>query len=272
MFRKIDRVVLRVPNVASAVRYYRDVLGLRVVREEKQVASLHFVEGSAELILHADTDLPAEAIYFLVDDVRDLFRRKAELKLTFSSPPARAAHGWRATIRDPFGTIMNVLDRAGTSQSGASHVEDTRIATTLFADIELKQPAKRNVLMHLYEMIGRTADDLPYTTHFESLYEPYIAKYSDPKPTRAEVWRHLLNLRKGGKLPRLGDARSAPPEVDGDARARIIDVLGNDMGKRDRLPYTTRFDQIIDEFNAALPRGAKLSPHQVWRLVAQLAK
>ena len=51
---------------------------------------------------------------------------------------------------------------------------------------------KKDLLIKLYQQIGRTADDLPYTPHFESLHGPYIAAQSEPKPSRAEVWRHLL--------------------------------------------------------------------------------
>jgi hypothetical protein len=43
------------------------------------------------------------------------------------------------------------------------------------------------------------------------------------------------------------------------------------MGKRDRLPYTQKFDRIVDEFNKGRV-GRRLSPHLVWRLVATLAK
>ena len=71
---------------------------------------------------------------------------------------------------------------------------------------------QRDALIAMYEKIGRTADDLPYTPHFETLYSGYANRLGDPKPTRAEVWRHLLNLRKGGKLPKLGEARSIPPK------------------------------------------------------------
>ena len=42
------------------------------------------------------------------------------------------------------------------------------------------------------------------------------------------------------------------------------------MGKRDRLPYTKRFDTLVDSFNKTQARP--LSPHLVWRLVATLAK
>ena len=147
---------------------------------------------------------------------------------------------------------------------------DAKAPGALFAGIEAKVPVRRDALVKAYEQVGRTADDLPYTPHFESLYSRYSAAYPQSKPTRQEVWRHLLNLRKGGKLPKLGEARSHPPEIDADARQRLRDMLGADIGKRDRLPYTDRFDRLVDEFNESLEK--RLSPHLVWRLVATLAK
>ncbi len=268
MIRRIDRVVIRVPNVASAVAYYRDALGLRVTRAHANVANLRFSEDSVELVLHSDADLPSEAVYYLVDDVRDLYRRRDELKLTFVGPPSRAARGYRAIVKDPFGTVLQFIDRTGAGSHDG--VEDVRSGETLFAGVERKVAPKPELLVKLYEKVGRTADDLPYTPHFESLYAPYVAQHAEPKPDRAEVWRHLLNLRKAGKLPKLGEAKSRPPKVSEDERARLRDLLGSDLGKRDRLPYTTRFDELVDGYNRTLTRS--LSPHLVWRLVATLAK
>src|SRR5579862_7016198 len=87
MLRRIDRLILRVPGLESAVRYYRDVLGMTLIRHDAHLASFRLGEGPAELILHDDPDQPADAVYFLVDDVRDLYARRDELKLKFMSPP-----------------------------------------------------------------------------------------------------------------------------------------------------------------------------------------
>ena len=102
------------------------------------------------------------------------------------------------------------------------------------------------------------------------MYRAVTFQQPEPLPSREDTWRQLLNLRKGGKLPKLGEARSAAPEVDPADRARLRDMLGTDIGKRDRLPYTKRFDDIVDAFNQS--QGRPLSPHLVWRLVATLAK
>ena len=274
MLRKVDRLILRVPSLPSAVAYYRDVLGLKLLRQDGKLASFRLADDSTELVLHTDRDLPAEAVYYLVDDVRDLYRRRAELKLTFAGPPAQVARGYRAQVKDPFGSVLLLLDRTTekTNSGGgvSSVVEDAKESETLFAGFEPFRRAKPEALCALYEKTGRTADDLPYTPHFESLYKAYADHYGTSRPTRQEAWRHLLNIRKRGKLPKLGEARSKPPVVTEEALSQLRGMLGADIGKRDRLPYTKRFDELVDEFNKSQDRP--LSPHLVWRLVATLAK
>ncbi len=269
MLRRIDRVILRVPNLKSAVGYYRDVLGLRLVREDARAASFLMADAATELVLRPDPDQPAEEIYYLVDDVRAIYARRAELKLKFVQAPRQVARGFKAAVRDPFGNVLLLLDRT-TESAGNSIVEDASAAGSLFPGIEAPVAPKRDLLARLYEQIGRTADDLPYTPQFEELFLQYAAQHAEPKPTRREVWRHLLNLRKGGKLPRLGEAATAPPAVSVEAQETLRGLLGKDIGKRDRLPYTDRFDRIVDEFNKS--QGRPMSPHLVWRLAAKLAK
>jgi catechol 2,3-dioxygenase-like lactoylglutathione lyase family enzyme len=267
MLRRIDRIVLRVASLPAAVKFYRETMGLHVVHQSPHFATLSCPEDKTELVLHNDPDQPAEAVYWLVDSVRDVFVRRAELKLTFISPPTQAARGYRAAVKDPFGTVLFLIDR---TSDNVGKVEDAKAPGELFAGVEPRVAPKRDLLIKLYEQLGRTADDLPYTPHFESLFGPYADSHPDPKPSRAETWRHLLNLRKGGKLPKLGEAKSRPPIVTPDEVLALKTLIGDDLGRRDRLPYTERFDKLVDEFNRTLPR--KLSPHLVWRLVATLAK
>jgi catechol 2,3-dioxygenase-like lactoylglutathione lyase family enzyme len=268
LLRKVDRILLRVPSLPAATRYYIETLGLQLLKRDDRLTSLKFPDSDTELILHNDPDLPAEATYYRVDDVRDFYARRAELKLTFVSPPAQASRGWRATVKDPFGNVLLILDR---TSDHPSVVEDAKPPGTLFAGVEPRVHTNKSALIHAYEQIGRTADDLPYTPHFETLFKSYIASMPDPKPTRNETWRHLLNLRKKkGQLPKLGPARSIPPEMSPEDREKLRQMLGEDIGRRDRLPYTDRFDNLVDEFNKTQQRP--ISPHMVWRMVATLAK
>jgi catechol 2,3-dioxygenase-like lactoylglutathione lyase family enzyme len=279
MIRGIDRILIRVTGLAAAVRHYRDVLGLALLREEKGLAVFRLADGTAELVLHVDPDLPADATYLLVDDVRDLHRRRGEVRFAFVGPPTRVARGYRATVRDPFGAVLHLIDRTGEAARGggtgtapaAGGVEDARPASAgLFPGVTPRAPVRRARLAAIYRAIGRTADDLPYTPHFEDLYQQYIADQPEPRPDHAEVWRHLLTTRKAGQLPKLGEARSLPPEVTDEERARLRELLGADIGKRDRLPYTPRFDAVAEAFNRGRRRA--IAPHPLWRLIATLAK
>jgi catechol 2,3-dioxygenase-like lactoylglutathione lyase family enzyme len=262
MFRRIDRIILPVHALPGAVHYYRDVLGMKVLRADKGSAIFVMGDGVTELVLSTEPDQSAAEICYLVDDVNDLYERREELQLKFVQQPRRAPHGFSAVIRDPFGNVMLILD----------HVQDDAESAPglLFAGIEADVPAKRDVLGQIYEEVGRTADDLPYTPDFEMLFARYAAEHPEPKPTRREVWRHLLNMRKAGKLLKLGEARSASPEISAEQELTIRRLLGDEIGKRDRLPYTERFDRLVDDFNKTQERP--LSPHLVWRLVAKLAK
>lgn len=266
MFSGVDRILVRVNGLPAAVRHYRDKLGLTLLREDRHLAVLQLLDGKTQLVLHDDPDLPGDATFLLVDDVRQLHQRRGELKWTFVSPPVKVSRGWRATVRDAFGAVYLIIDRTG----GGPGVEDAAAPAALFAGVEVRAPVRKALLAAIYKQIGRTADDLPYTPHFESLYEQYVLDQPDPKPERAEVWRHLLTVRKGGTLPKLGDAKSVPPEITPEQADHLRSLLGDDIGKRDRLPYTPRFDEIADAFNRGQRRS--ISPHHLWRVIAKLAK
>src|SRR2546423_14607534 len=175
MLRKVDRLLLRVPSLESAISYYRDVLGLSLVHADKRVANFKLADGTTELLLHVDPDLPAESVYFLVEDVRDLYTRREEMKLQFVSRPAPVSRGYRAVVKDPFGHVLMLLDRSTEGSADHAAIEDGKLSAALFAGLEQRVPAKRDLLIKLYDQVGRTADDLPYTPHFESFYVPYAA-------------------------------------------------------------------------------------------------
>src|SRR4051812_50191544 len=106
MLLRIDRVLLRVPNVPAAVKYYRDVMGMKLIKEQKGAAALRFAQGEGEMVLHDDPDLPAGEIYYLVDDVRALFEKRAELKLNFVQPPKVAGRGYWGGVCGPPGDVV----------------------------------------------------------------------------------------------------------------------------------------------------------------------
>ena len=146
------------------------------------------------------------------------------------------------------------------------HKENSERISALFAT-----EMKKSSISHEFRIIrSQHASPSSGVTHSALRADIIVAGQPDPKPTRGEVWRHLLNMRKAGTLPKLGAAKSKPPEIAPEDRASLKEMLGEDIGRRDRLPYSDRFDQIVDQFNRTQPKA--LSPHLVWRLVATLAK
>lgn len=132
-----------------------------------------------------------------------------------------------------------------------------------------------DLLISVYQKQGRTLDDLPYTDAFETLYTSMYgeAEHDPGLPTRAQVFHRLHNLRKAGKLPRMGRAVGERPRIDAEQEQVLIELVEQEVGaisKRDQLLYTPSFETVCTAFNAEA--GLTLSHHAIWRLVAKLAK
>lgn len=127
-------------------------------------------------------------------------------------------------------------------------------------------------LIEAYARVGRTLDDLPYTPEFDAILAQF--RRVQPDATPREVLQRLQNIRKAGRLPRLGRAWSPPPLLSTVEELAILNELVvesiGSLGQRDQLPYTPTFDRLVERFNART--GRALTPHDVWRLVASLAK
>ncbi len=130
-------------------------------------------------------------------------------------------------------------------------------------------------LVSVYQRVGRTLDDLPYTDEFEQVYTAmYGPEGRDAHGvSRADVFHRLHNLRKAGKLPRLGRAVGKPPRIEPKHEAVLVELVEAAVGRlslRDRLLYTPAFDGIVGQLNTRA--GLALSRHDAWRIVAKLAK
>lgn len=135
------------------------------------------------------------------------------------------------------------------------------------------------LLISAYQRQGRSLDDLPYTEQFEAIYAAAVGDSPDEPlagTTRAQLFHRLHNIRKAGRLPRIGRAGhlTEPPVRIGPEQeqtlAQLVEAALGRISLRDNLPYTPAFDALVADFNAAADLA--LSPYQVWRLVAKLAK
>lgn len=133
------------------------------------------------------------------------------------------------------------------------------------------RPAADAALIAAYQKVGRTLDDLPYTADFDRLLQSLRESRVEMQP-RAALQR-LQNLRKAGRLPPAGRAASAPPRISEEEETllrELVVAMTGSLGQRDQLPYDPRFDGLVEAFNQQA--GRQLIPHDIWRLVAKLAK
>jgi hypothetical protein len=142
------------------------------------------------------------------------------------------------------------------------------------ADNTLFETSGDELLVSVYARQGRTLDDLPYTPQFEAIYQTMVGgDQAEPAVTRQALFHRLHNLRKAGKLPRLGKAQGSRPRLSAGQESLLTELVCEQVGqlsKRDQLLYTDAFDTIVHTFNTRA--GLNLSAHDAWRIVAKLAK
>jgi catechol 2,3-dioxygenase-like lactoylglutathione lyase family enzyme len=113
---RIGQIALRVHDVARAVRFYRDALGMRFLFETGGLA--FFDCGGVRLMLSAPEqpqfDHPASILYYKVDDIRAARETLAARGVAFEREPHLIAtlptHDlWMAFFRDSEGNMLALM-------------------------------------------------------------------------------------------------------------------------------------------------------------------
>lgn len=111
MFKKIDCVMIRVDDVASAEKFYSDVFGLKPLWREAGTVGMGMPETDAEIVLHNNPDIPNKVeVHYLVDDVVAAVKSYGEKGCRVLVAPFEVLIGKCAVIEDPFGTAICLLD------------------------------------------------------------------------------------------------------------------------------------------------------------------
>ena len=111
MLRKIDCIMIRVPDVDVAAAYYAKVFGLSPQWSGDNMVSLVFPESDVEIVLHSDASIPSPVeVYYLVDDVVAALTLFVAEGCRVEVAPFDITVGKSAIIKDPFGTRLCLLD------------------------------------------------------------------------------------------------------------------------------------------------------------------
>jgi catechol 2,3-dioxygenase-like lactoylglutathione lyase family enzyme len=95
-------VIIRTADKKAAVRFYQDVLNLKVTMRNDRVVG--FETGAIQLFVEGGEPLPA-VLDFLVSDVQKTKRRLVAAGCTVIEENAAIP---RCYIRDPFGLLFNL--------------------------------------------------------------------------------------------------------------------------------------------------------------------
>ena len=109
--RKIDCVMILVDDLDRAAAYYTRVFGVQRAWTRPTQIGLRMPETDAEIVLHTDRSFPSRVeVHYLVDDVAQAVAHFQANGYRVLVEPFDIEIGKCASIEDPFGTRLNILD------------------------------------------------------------------------------------------------------------------------------------------------------------------
>ena len=109
MFKKVDCVLFRVPDLEKALNFYRDALGHKLVwRKGNLSAGLAMNDSDTEIVLMAEPG--SMEVDLLVDSVETAVHDFVKAGGKIVSGPFDIQIGRCAIVKDPWGNVISMLD------------------------------------------------------------------------------------------------------------------------------------------------------------------
>lgn len=112
-------------------------------------------------------------------------------------------------------------------------------------------------------------DSLPYHTKFNDLFKEY-ERAKLPELTKHEFWRLLSSAGKKGGAKQLERERLKNIPISVEEKFEMLRLCPENIGGRDRLPYTSEFDHMYKQFKIHTERN--LTKNEFWRALSRTAK
>jgi catechol 2,3-dioxygenase-like lactoylglutathione lyase family enzyme len=119
---KVKRIVanVAVSDLAAATRFYQDILGLDVLMDMGWIATYGSRETMAvqvSFMSEGGSGTPIPNLSIEVDDLDTAFSKIRQAKIPVEYGPTREPWGVRRFfVRDPFGTLVNILSHEPTTE------------------------------------------------------------------------------------------------------------------------------------------------------------
>ena len=133
MLAKMSRnIAIRTSNTESAIRFYRDVLGMKFVRDHDDGTELDAGQATFFIMDQIDSGPPVAVHEFFVPNVEEA---REQLLAQGCTVVKWEGAGRDCYMRDPFGLIFNLWESPGTFERGESDsTSSTPIADETQAD------------------------------------------------------------------------------------------------------------------------------------------
>jgi predicted AAA+ superfamily ATPase len=112
-------------------------------------------------------------------------------------------------------------------------------------------------------------DSLPYHAQFEEIYNKYL-NAGMPNLSKHEFWLLLSNAGKKGGARQLRKERLLTVPITQEEKFELLRLCPENIGSRDRLPYTTEFEHMYEQFK--VHTGRNLTKNDFWRALSKTAK
>jgi len=107
IFKSIDCVIVKVPDLAAGIHFYSEVLGHEVLWKTDISAGLKLPASGAELVLH--TELSPETDFY-VDSATEAYKALLSAGAESVREPFEVQIGKCAVVKDPWGNILTIID------------------------------------------------------------------------------------------------------------------------------------------------------------------
>ena len=112
-------------------------------------------------------------------------------------------------------------------------------------------------------------DSLPYHIKFEELFREYH-EGAFPELSKNDYWLLILRATKHGNAKQLKPIKLPVVSATTAEKVEVLRLLPDSAGERDRLPYTTAFDEVYELFRKHTNK--QLSKNDFWRLTLTVVK
>jgi predicted enzyme related to lactoylglutathione lyase len=107
MLRKIDCIMVPVPDLDAALDFYERVFGLTVNWRDEVSVGMRLPESDAEVVLNTES---ISGVHYLVDDAPAAVEQLVANGCVVVLAPFEVVMGTCAVLTDPFGNRVYLLD------------------------------------------------------------------------------------------------------------------------------------------------------------------